>query len=323
MSVNNAFRSHLMQQFASAARGQARPPLVLLSTTTSSSSSSSKSGNYHSTTQKQQKQPFVSSWQQTTTHSFSSSPPSSSPPTGTTTSGNVGKNTRTKRSNYNHQKRDSSSKSMITSNQIRYLSIPNLDHNTSDDIDIRGEDKKEKLAQQFQSMIMTRRTVSRFQDVTVNHDDDKNNYEWIQSAIERAVSCAITAPNHFRTEPVTCRRFTNQSNTGKDLLDICFQVALQRQGSIQSAQQKRDKWSQIPAFVLVTVENQPPQVLLETNPSPKNSHNYDDHGDVNNTFGPYDTLPFTPPQTELQLEDVSIQKIRIFAKSLNLHSFLK
>ena len=319
MSVNNAFRSHLMQQFASAARGQARPPLVLLSSSTTSSSSRGRSGNNHPS--QTQQQSFVSSWQQTTTttNSFSSSPKSSSPPT----SGNVGTKSSVKRSNYNHQKKDSSSpKSMITSNQIRYLSIPNLDHNHNnatkhndddddDDIDTRGEDTNQKLAQQFQSMVMSRRTVSRFQEGTVDNnnnddDDDDDNREWIQSAIERAVSCAITAPNHFRTEPVTCRRFTNQSNTGKELLDICFQVALQRQGSVQSAQQKRHKWSQIPAFVLVTVENQPPQVVLvESHPSKQITNDEDKKEDSSHTFGPYDTLPFAPPQTELQLEDVS------------------
>ena len=94
--------------------------------------------------------------------------------------------------------------------------------------------------------------------------------------LERAVLCGCQAPNHKRTEPFSFERMIALSPAREPLADIFYHVTLckqqqkqknnnnnnksmQQQDLVtlkemeQTAQRKRDKWSQTPAFLVTVV----------------------------------------------------------------------
>lgn len=153
----------------------------------------------------------------------------------------------------------------------------------------------------------------------------KEEMKFLQEALDRAVACAQMAPNHKRTEPFSFRRFFASSETAQQLAEITYQVTLAKTaskftvdsdddddddminnksnnnhnnnngGGIANAEGKRQKWLQIPAFLVTLVHN---------NQSPVDIDN-DDEATATTMSLPYVALPYEPPQTERQLEDVS------------------
>lgn len=113
----------------------------------------------------------------------------------------------------------------------------------------------------------------------------------LRPALDRAILFAQSATNHGRfTENCSFRRLLSQAAIDS-LSTIAYHISFQRRflkdpdGAIAFAEGKKRKWSQIPAFLVALVGNQP-----ET-----------ENTDVN----PYDELPFVPLVTPEQLEDVS------------------
>jgi hypothetical protein len=94
------------------------------------------------------------------------------------------------------------------------------------------------------------------------------------------------APNHKRTEPFSFRRFFVGSLAAQHLAELSYQVTLSSSSSAPNAEAKRKKWLEIPAFLVTLVhENQ--------------------SSSVSTTTTPYEPLPYAPPETDRQLEDVS------------------
>jgi hypothetical protein len=135
----------------------------------------------------------------------------------------------------------------------------------------------------LQSFLLNRRTATR-----LTHCFEKREAEGqlLRAALDRAVECAQMAPNHKRTEPFSFRRFLAGSLAAQQLAEIPYQVTLSSCSSAPNAEAKRKKWLEIPAFLVTLVhENQ--------------------SSSVSTTTSPYEPLPYTPPETERQLEDVS------------------
>ena len=160
---------------------------------------------------------------------------------------------------------------------------------------------KFNLPSAFQSLLQTRRTTSRFSALTSTMPIYEEADYW-NDALERAVLCGYQAPNHKRTEPFTFKRMVAPSISTERLADIAYNVNLRKGKNEEKAQQKRDKWSQIPAFLVATVQE---ESLYE---------NYIE------TLNEYDQLPYVPPQTERALEDYASACAAVQNVLLSLHS---
>jgi hypothetical protein len=165
-------------------------------------------------------------------------------------------------------------------------------------VDDDNEDEfRSDMAATLQSLLLTRRTATKWTTPTLSAlsldnppETPEEQEAMLLQALNRAVLCGQMAPNHNKTEPVSFRRFLATSQAAETLAEISFQATLNKTNSRPSAQTKRDKWLGIPAF-LVT--------LVHDNQSPVNV-------DSSTVTFPYDALPYTPPETEQQLEDVSM-----------------
>jgi nitroreductase len=167
------------------------------------------------------------------------------------------------------------------------------------------------LSVSFQNLLQTRRTTSQFRSAS---EALKNNTGAVhqhgespplltsaeyKAALDRAVAAGRAAPNHKRTEPFTFKRLLGPSPSTEKLADIAGHVHLQNQrdklqGASEDAllaesQRKRDKWIQIPAFL----------VTLVSSAQPKEGRDEEQLNDNS----PYVPLPYIPPATERELED--------------------
>lgn len=168
-----------------------------------------------------------------------------------------------------------------------------------------------ELQQSFQNMLKSRRTVSNF----LQHSESSGVH--FQSAICRAVQCAVEAPNHKRTEPYTFTRLIAPSAATEALANVCYHVSVRRmrekqKGSektlLAEAERKRDRWRSIPAFLVASVGGMPDQV-----PPEEYALNEEEGSE-------YAQLPFVPPQTELQLENYAASCAATQNVLLSLHS---
>ena len=158
-------------------------------------------------------------------------------------------------------------------------------------------------SKQFQSILKSRRTISNFLPLTSNETNHHHNiHHPIAQAIERAAECAVHAPNHHRTEPLTLKRILAPGPKAEALTNVCYEVALRRglekgmdrEDAVRVAETKREKWrGTVSAFVVALVSGS-----CE-----------DGHGDEGESGMEeedlYEELPFRAPQSERQLEDVS------------------
>ncbi len=122
---------------------------------------------------------------------------------------------------------------------------------------------------------------------------EQQQQQTLKRALDRAVACAQMAPNHKRTEPFSLKRFLMGSKAAHHLADISYNVTLRKSGSEPNAHAKRLKWRAIPGFLVMLVhENQRSSSSSEQSP-------------VLGETDAYALLPYSPPETERQLEDVS------------------
>jgi hypothetical protein len=154
------------------------------------------------------------------------------------------------------------------------------------------------MSSALQSLLQNRRTATRLTHHTTTLEEENRESEraFLVHALNRAVECAQMAPNHKRTEPFSFRRFLAFSPTAEQLAEISYQVTLAKTESAPNAEAKRKKWLDIPAFLVTLVhENQQIPIIDGTSTTTTTT-----------TTSPYQALPYTPPETEKQLEDVSV-----------------
>jgi len=179
----------------------------------------------------------------------------------------------------------------------------------------------------FQSILSSRRTAQKFLPLSAYPNTRDPNGDWITQATTRAIQCAVTAPCHHRTEPTTFLRIHSTSNTATTLTDILYQVTFRKQLKIlqhtsssstsiedgedvmgmdmmieeaqNRAAKKQQKWKDtVCTYIVVLVQGQPLQEDVER------GQKHVDKQEIGTTYM-YDLLPYRPPQTERQLEDVS------------------
>ena len=154
----------------------------------------------------------------------------------------------------------------------------------------QDDDNQHSLAGPMHSLLRSRRTATR---LVHSLDDSKRQQEqdYIAQALNRAVACAQMAPNHKRTEPFSFKKIMASSQSAQTLAEISYQITLNKSSSSQPvAERKRQKWLEIPAFLVALIhDNQDPSSTLV----------------VTCDKEAFQELPFMPPKTERQLEDVS------------------
>ena len=305
MNASFAFRSHLMQQFAAQARTQSRPPLALIGLLTDENPNNGTAAP---------EVLDVSSWNtqeasQRFRHlsSIETSAPGSS----------VNLRRRHTDSEIFCWSRSHNSRSPVQPKQFT-TQVSAFDHEeeSSDSlldssVSLEG---KFHLPAEFQNMLQTRRTTSRIAPLTAPMPIYEEHDYW-REALERAVLCGYQAPNHKRTEPFTFKRMIAPSDRTERLAEIAYRVALRQVATEQSsltseqvthkklkAQRKKEKWSQIPAFLVATVEE---ESIFENDLE---------------TLNEYDQLPYMPPQSERALENYASACAAVQNVLLSLHS---
>jgi hypothetical protein len=157
--------------------------------------------------------------------------------------------------------------------------------------DEESRSNSQSLAVAVQSVLRERRTATRLKSADDSNGSKQQEKEQsLLEALNRAVQCAQMAPNHKRTEPFTFRRFLAGSQAAAQLADISYHVTLRKTNSHPHAEAKRKKWLDIEAFLVTMVHDN--QRALE---APTGSDDNDR----------YEALPYAPPESERQLEDVS------------------
>lgn len=158
----------------------------------------------------------------------------------------------------------------------------------SDESSSFTEDNDNKLAISLQSILKARRTATCLTHAQALGNRQEEQQKLIQ-AMQRAVVCAQMAPNHKRTEPVSFRQILHSSQSAQTLAEISYQVAANTK-SIPVGERKRQTWSEIPAFLVTLVHEN--QIAAPTRDPAEAYH----------------ALPYSPPETDRQLEDVSINQ---------------
>ena len=313
MSANIAFRSHLMQQFTAAARSQSRPPLALASMPKGRRTN----GQIHDSSSSSP------SCAARTTKNIPHQTNAASPVTGSLSTGPDGTDLKSLVS----QQQASSSPS---SSSLQRTTATNL-HTTSvlasSDKHETDPSDSESVASSFQTLLMkqTAGYYSRSSTTTTMTSllPIPRDTEFWRLALDRAVQSA--QQQHVRMSsrdgPIQLKRILGSSLSLKRLGDIVFECALQkhrqRHHSSSSsskahavATKKRDKWMRIPAYLVALLQGQPNQeqkmVVRKQNDNNDNDpqqQQQQQQEDVNPLYQPYQ---FVPPETEQQLDDVSV-----------------
>ena len=259
------FRSHLMQQFASMARSQSRPPLALFS----------NGGN-----------PL-----------------------------DEGQSASTRRASHRISFRSSVND---TGHIVRFSSYLQSNSNTDEDKAIETLTSTSSQHEKLQNLIKTRRTVSNYLSTPSSVDSEEMSLdapEFLRGAIKRGIECAVSAPNHKMTEPTTFHQVLSSSIASEHLLDIVYEVTLQKlykqklsgyEACKSEATRKREKWANIPAFLIATVGGMEDQT--QSSSISKNNEEY------------YSELPLVAPRNTKQLEDYAASCASVQNLLLSLHA---
>lgn len=128
--------------------------------------------------------------------------------------------------------------------------------------------------------------------------DEKNDSRELAMAIDRAIQLTKTInlrQNHQgqarEGPPFSFRKLLSSSRSGRQLIDICFEVTLRTTSSDSLARNERNVWSGVPAFLVAIVHGNQRTTHMATT----NGKTDDDD--------PYELLGYSPPITEGQLED--------------------
>jgi nitroreductase len=284
----NAFRSPLMQHFASAAKSQHRPPLALSRLRASNQAEEASNAT-------------------------SNLPPSSSVmPISASNQYYSGRFALGRSKDLKDECRQIHSFSKHSDQSLHYFSTMQS-HNLKNTTNLSNSSIHETIS--------TRRT-------NILGPINTTDLSHLRDSVTKAIEMATYAPNHHRTEPTTYYRIFSNTVSSDKLADICYNVSLCRslkskpsQVAISNAEDKKNKWlSTIACYIAVTCSNQPIQDM-KTNQDYRNSDftcvdsNNDD--EFNYWFHP---LSCQYPETDRQLEDYSSSCSSIQNLLLSLHA---
>lgn len=179
----------------------------------------------------------------------------------------------------------------------------------------------------LQSLLTSRRTTSKFRSNQTDQTLIDNaavlrpllTTAEYKAAIDRAVEAGRSAPNHKRTEPFTFKRILGPSETTDRLADIAKNVYIYEKTIrgekpnktlvLEAAQRKKDKWGQIPAYLVTLVSTKK-----------GNSETLPDFVPDVSKDRLYETLSFIPPASERELEDYAAACAATQNVLLSLHA---
>ena len=360
MNTSTAFRSHLMQQFAAAARAQSRPPLAMIgwlkedelhtqrfSTTTSHSNDggASSSRGIDRTAAAPQSSVLSSPSRDLSSIGYSISDYSPSQDTSNSRRSQYAEKRLLSLSSSPSRREPPDLRRLFSSHTLssqegtdnRYLASGNA--SLSDDApplsgaaagQVAEDNHNHDLPLAFQNMLQTRRTSSHFvprlsssmtsssdEQAQVKMPSQTQEYEYWMKALERAVICGSHAPNHKRTEPFTFKRMVSPSEKTERLAEIAYHVSVREQQEKisktgaspeqieEKALKRRDKWSRIPAFLVILLRSE--SIVAD----PDVAESLDDA---------YGQLPYSAPATERELEDYAAASSAVQNVLLSLHS---
>ena len=247
MKSNIAFRSHLMQQFAAVARSQSRPPIALTRASFA------------------RNEPFLRAQSESTL-------PTNQAFDQRTLAPLPAKSAHEANADFNHLEGSGA------------LSVePGMTVVESQEFE-DPHDSINNTGASFQTSISTHRNV---QTLGILDED-------LRSLLDRIILDAQFGPRYGRLSTKNCsfKRLVSKSAINA-VSEIGYHVTMHRRlvfdpkGAHVFAERKKKRWSQIPAYLVVLVRNQPEQVA-------ENAEVYQ-----------YLELPYVPPATALQLADVS------------------
>lgn len=286
-NMNNAFRSHLMQQFMASARNQARSPPVAVCGWLGAAGdrdSASSSSDENTAAKSPHVQPRLNHRHR---HHFVAYP-------------------------YTTPMLQSADKrSLFYDPTIDLISeIDSYDTNTTTADATHDETTAPNAtAAALQSLLRTRRTSSKYQYPPLH------STAYYTAALDRAVAAGRTAPNHKRTEAVSFRRIASPETIRK-LAAIAAKVS--------NNPAKGEKWQRTPAFLVTLVHHQSVQAAGNVTSSAPAADDDDDHSNnilpiaVDDAL--YKPLAFVPPQSTLELEDYAAACAATQNVLLSLHS---
>jgi nitroreductase len=356
MNTSTAFRSHLMQQFATAARAQSRPPLAMIGwlkedeshTQRFSTSSTSQSNNGGGNSSRGQ-----TSSSTTTTATVPQSSVLSSPSRDLSSIGtSQDTSNRRRRSQYSEIRLPllSSSSSRKEPPDLRRLfsshtlsspeSIDNRDlasgnASRSDDAppaagQVAGDNHNHDLPVAFQNMLQTRRTSSHFaprmsppststsdEQAQVIMPTQTQEHEYWRDALGRAVICGSHAPNHKRTEPFTFKRMVGPSEKTERLAEIAYHVSVREQQQMISKTGASPEQIEEKALKRRDKWSRIPAFLVTLLTS---ESIVADPDVVESLDDDYEQLPYSAPATERELEDYAAASSAVQNVLLSLHS---
>eukprot|EP00978_Attheya_sp_CCMP212_P003551 scaffold7454_cov53-Attheya_sp.AAC.7 len=287
-SASNAFRSHLMQQFAATARSQSRPPLAMTGSSSLSSSSSrpGRSLSPEGSDTESSSLPRNDSKPYPTNIVGSYKPTSSSwkPPSG-----------------HRYFSSDSSYVPALPDECNKNASSENNSHD--EEVPEKEITEAAQEMNNLQKLIQTRHSVSNSHTTTGMTVAAVDCKEFWMNAMMRAVQCTIMAPNHKHPEPFTFKRLVAPSTSTEKLCQICHNYWSMERLKPERAMQKLQKWRDVPAFLVALVSGQPSQQHFSTT-----------------TTRPYSVLPQITPSSERQLEDFAATCAAVQNVLLSLHS---
>jgi nitroreductase len=329
MNASSAFRSHLMQQFTAAARSQARPPLALVGWLAEEDdqarrdeAASINSGaplpvrrNSKSTDfSRMRKMSSI----ETASRGLASPISNQTPPfvasatfrklsSVTTSSIHDNVSFGLEESEHDNNNHGADTEQQQQGNK----SIDTLFLNNNDQLgnDPQQQDTNsitpplDNASSHFQHLLLTRRTCTGF-------GPTRHERDYWMAALDRAVYCGYSAPNHKRTEPFTFKRMVSPSSKIDTLAEIASQVTLKKKlksnlieaQARAAADKKRDSWRAIPAYLVVLCKAQ--HALY----------------DMSRVTSAYEPLSFAPPATDRELEDYASSCAAVQNVLLSLHS---
>eukprot|EP00550_Attheya_septentrionalis_P002657 CAMPEP_0198290530 /NCGR_PEP_ID=MMETSP1449-20131203/8358_1 /TAXON_ID=420275 /ORGANISM="Attheya septentrionalis, Strain CCMP2084" /LENGTH=352 /DNA_ID=CAMNT_0043989039 /DNA_START=9 /DNA_END=1067 /DNA_ORIENTATION=- len=288
-SASNAFRSHLMQQFAATARSQSRPPLAMTGSSSLSSSSS---------------RPRRSLSPEGSDTESSPLPRNDSKPYPTNNIVGSYKPTSSSWKSPSDRRYFSSDSSYVPA--LPDESNKNASSENNSDDEAVPENEIPEVAEEMnnlQKLMQTRHSVSNSHNTTAMTAAAVNCKVFWMNAMMRAVQCAIMAPNRKHPEPFTFKRLVAPSTSTEKLCQICHSYWSMERLKPERAMQKLQKWRDVPAFLVALVSGQPPQQHFSTT-----------------TTRPYSVLPQITPSSERQLEDFAATCAAVQNVLLSLHS---
>jgi nitroreductase len=351
MNTSNAFRSHLMQQFAAAARAQSRPPLAMIGwlredephTQSNDGMSRSRGTPTTPTTAAVPPSPVLSS-SSIDLSSIGTSILHHSPSRDASSSRYAEKrlsllsssssrkgppDLRRLFSSYTVSDQQSDHRNPTSGTAGRsddpipaggagQVTVDNHNHNHGTAVD--------DLTVGFQNILQTRRTSSHFaprllSSSTAASDAQEQaqaqEHEYWMGALERAVVCGRHAPNHKRTEPFTFKRMVGPSENTERLADIAYHVSLREQQ--QDIPRTGASPEQIEEKALKRRDkwSRIPAYLVTVLTS---ETIVADPNVVDSLDDAYEQLPYSAPATERELEDYAAASSAVQNVLLSLHA---